>query len=413
MYFATNKEGFIIPSPASDQIEVIPSTGVPVGKYMIPNADGSASKNMAPIPYGYAVDSNGKLMPVSQTALFAQVAPGITKSNNTNPTADKSRTSGIMATHYTLYKDELANSKFATGDWVTKSTGDPTLSKYNKDNLNVEYHDNDFTNTSDSISSQGTWVRDKDGNMIYLPWSDISNNVTYYQPGTYPYGSTTFVPSYEDSVYLSRTSGLSSVKQFYDDSQNGKGFCQQQNDNSGLNIEQKCNALGVNSCANTDCCVLLGGAKCVAGNEKGPKIKSVYSDISIRNKDYYYFKGKCYGNCAADSNPFFMTDTDFGKNINDFVHRINDSFDWNKSIHTNDTNEKDSTEKDSTSSTSSYAKSSSYAGSTNFNSGSSQNNYTTAKTTAATTAKTTAATTATTTAKKSATQSLVDAMYGV
>jgi hypothetical protein len=43
--------------------------------------------------------------------------------------------------------------------------------------------------------------------------------------------------------------------------------------------------------------VLLGGSKCVSGNENGPSVKSNYSDILVRNKDSYMYMGKCYGNC--------------------------------------------------------------------------------------------------------------------
>jgi hypothetical protein len=43
---------------------------------------------------------------------------------------------------------------------------------------------------------------------------------------------------------------------------------------------------------------LFGGAKCVAGNDRGPSIQSNYSDFLVKNRDYYYYKGKCYGNCT-------------------------------------------------------------------------------------------------------------------
>jgi hypothetical protein len=74
------------------------------------------------------------------------------------------------------------------------------------------------------------------------------------------------------------------------------GFCAATK-SSMINREQKCLQQDVNTCASTECCVLLGGEKCVAGNANGPSMKSNYSDFLLVNRDYYYYKGKCYGNC--------------------------------------------------------------------------------------------------------------------
>ena len=74
-----------------------------------------------------------------------------------------------------------------------------------------------------------------------------------------------------------------------------EGFCKA-SDTFG-NIEQKCNSLSNDICASTSCCVLVGGEKCVQGNENGPTKKVIYSDTTIKNRDAYYYQGKCYGNC--------------------------------------------------------------------------------------------------------------------
>jgi hypothetical protein len=47
----------------------------------------------------------------------------------------------------------------------------------------------------------------------------------------------------------------------------------------------------------TSCCVLLGSSKCVSGNENGPIMKANYSDVFIPNREYYYYNGRCFGNC--------------------------------------------------------------------------------------------------------------------
>ena len=110
--------------------------------------------------------------------------------------------------------------------------------------------------------------------------------------------SSDFMPTYEDSVFLSRLSDLSHSKPIYDSASILAGFCHfHQMD--PMATESKCNSLDKNVCASTDCCVLLGGNKCVAGSKGGPYNKSHYSDPQLSKKDHYYFKGKCYGNCRA------------------------------------------------------------------------------------------------------------------
>jgi hypothetical protein len=138
-------------------------------------------------------------------------------------------------------------------------------------------------------------VIDKDGNLVTLPRSQVQGDITYYQPGAYTFGASSYVPKYEDSVYLSRTSHLPTMAE-YRSAYKKVGFCEADKA-SPIEIEAKCRALDVNTCASTSCCVLLGGSKCVSGNEKGPTDKTHYSDVLVRNKDSYMHMGKCYGNC--------------------------------------------------------------------------------------------------------------------
>jgi len=62
-------------------------------------------------------------------------------------------------------------------------------------------------------------------------------------------------------------------------------------------LEDACQKMDSNTCASTSCCVLLGGKKCVSGNDQGPTVRSNYSDVYVPNRDFYYYQGKCYGNC--------------------------------------------------------------------------------------------------------------------
>ena len=65
-----------------------------------------------------------------------------------------------------------------------------------------------------------------------------------------------------------------------------------------MKIEETCMKMDKNQCASTQCCVLLGGSKCVAGNEQGPLNKTQYSDPLLKNREYYYYMSKCYGHCG-------------------------------------------------------------------------------------------------------------------
>jgi hypothetical protein len=124
----------------------------------------------------------------------------------------------------------------------------------------------------------------------------VSPKPVYYEPGSYTFGASTYVPNYEQSVYLSKTTNISQTSPLNMTANNSGGFCAaMQNDKLGL--DKKCQSLKPDICPSTSCCVLLGGEKCFAGDETGPANKSAFSDRTITNRDYYYYKSKCYGNC--------------------------------------------------------------------------------------------------------------------
>ncbi len=166
-------------------------------------------------------------------------------------------------------------------------------------NYNVEFHDSidvlKEQNDMYDISFGSITVLDPCGNLVVLPRSEIQGDITYYRPGTYTFGASTYVPKYEDSVYLSRSTQLPTTSE-YRSAQTQLGFCEA-NKASPTEIEENCKSLDVNACASTSCCVLLGGAKCVSGTDTGPTVKANYGDLFLRNKDYYTHLGNCYGNC--------------------------------------------------------------------------------------------------------------------
>lgn len=64
-----------------------------------------------------------------------------------------------------------------------------------------------------------------------------------------------------------------------------------------LEMETVCKNMDKETCGLTSSCVYVGNDKCVPGNKRGPY--TTYSDINL---DYYYYRGKCYGNCPGQFN---------------------------------------------------------------------------------------------------------------
>ena len=126
-----------------------------------------------------------------------------------------------------------------------------------------------------------------------LTVENVTPSPVYYEPGTRIYGGLGYSPSHSDIANMNNklTSKLEEV-----DNSDNRGFCAMSG-NTMVNIDEKCRTLSNDVCASTDCCVLLGNEKCVQGDIHGPTKKGVYSDTTIKNRDHYYYIGKCYGNC--------------------------------------------------------------------------------------------------------------------
>jgi hypothetical protein len=180
-----------------------------------------------------------------------------------------------------------------TGD----NTGTDNKTRYNLDNLDVKYHDDPETlNDSNLLANKSSYVLNKDGKIVPMTSSGIGVSTNYYKPGQFAYTSQSYVPNYEDSVFLSRTADLSYKNHVSNTASIKGGFCNYFSKNMD-EIEKACLESDPNVCASTSCCVLLGGSKCVGGSQNGPNYPANYSDANLPNKDYYYFQGKCYGNC--------------------------------------------------------------------------------------------------------------------
>lgn len=169
---------------------------------------------------------------------------------------------------------------------------------WNADTAFPEYHESAsaLAEKDPNIKSGKMYVKDPSGNIIEIPWTGKQTPINYNESGYFRFQPSNFIPGYEDSVYLSRLTGHSTTKPIDNNTSSMRGFCEYHK-YSPIKKEEGCSKLDKNACASTSCCVLLGGSRCVGGNEKGPTMKSHYGDITILNRDHYYYQGKCYGNC--------------------------------------------------------------------------------------------------------------------
>jgi len=180
------------------------------------------------------------------------------------------------------------NPNFTTEKYDPKFT-------YDAKNTEKEYRDISYGKTDDANIGK-YWMFDEEGKLLEVSTEMNKSPILYYIPGAYKFGASNYVPNYEDSVYLSRTTRESQLAPVVNTASQLGGFCSQYATNTAA-LEEKCAAQDLNACASTSCCVLLGGQKCVAGNENGPKNPASYTDYSLMNRDFYYYQGKCYGNC--------------------------------------------------------------------------------------------------------------------
>jgi len=254
---------------------------IPYGYYRPKNndgtllVDGNGNALVARVPYGYKADSGSTtgISPITNTASYGQ---GATPSD-TSP--DKGPNDDALKNATTYNPDDVTTDYRANANLMSDAGTDTAATPDFSGNLGVYY------------------VYDRDGNAVPMPIAPISDTAIYYTPGDYEYGGPSYVPTYEDSVYMSKLTGMSTTSPVYDSAKMRGGFCSYHAGNKAK-IEEMCQKTDVNACGSMSCCVLLGGSKCVAGDEKGPTMKSNYGDPLITNKDSYYYMGKCYGNCV-------------------------------------------------------------------------------------------------------------------
>ena len=267
-------------------------------------ADGyfiDASGFLEIVPYGYIVSSDKhSYITKTNTSAYGKASVENTNSDidrriNELQTLIRATLPSDNATIQDLQTqiDELKQQKVTT----IMESNQTSNTSYNSDNLDVTYHTDPTKETppdANNLLVGQMWINDASGNLQSVPYSDVKNTTHYYPAGSYVFNPPAYVPNYEESVFLSKITNLPTViavnlPQTID-------FCAD-TESSTINREIRCNALDSKTCGSSRCCVLFGGEKCVAGDSMGPSIKSNYSDRTIINRDYYYYKGTCYGNC--------------------------------------------------------------------------------------------------------------------
>jgi hypothetical protein len=287
----------------------------------------ASTDNIMPVPYGNKVtyDSNGMpngFSPSTLSEMYTKAYTANADAHSQTPVSDPNGLLSMCSPTDPSYNNGCVtyngNQYHLKDNYTVDSCGNIVkVIDYSSISIASSKSDYDKVTKYDSVGGLNTtyhadpssfkvdpdfgsmWVMDKNGQMVSTKMhSDISGDILYYQPGTYRFGGSNYVPNYEDSVFLSRLTRLNSTMPVYTQNSQGSGFCAYDKINPDT-IEQKCNNLNGDTCASTSCCVFLGGAKCVSGNENGPTNKSSYSDPFVLNRDYYYYQGKCYGNCPT------------------------------------------------------------------------------------------------------------------
>lgn len=250
------------------------------------------------VPYGY-IPSYDKTsyIPKTQSGIYEQA---IIKQKNQKIQDNIIELNKINSGDYNgKYSSKDKEIEYLKSQLLKVIDDDSSKKVYDSNNYDITYHSDPDINSKDT-STAGVgkmWVKDKNGTLLSIPYTDVKNTTLYYETGSYPFGPSSYVPNYEETTLLSKYSNkLNKDSNVYGTTSEKKGFCESTK-SSIYEREQKCNNVNHDMCASTNCCVLLGGEKCVAGNINGPSIKANYSDFLIVNRDYYYYKGKCYGNC--------------------------------------------------------------------------------------------------------------------
>jgi hypothetical protein len=120
--------------------------------------------------------------------------------------------------------------------------GNDELSRLDNDNQYIQYHADPakLPNAKDDLIGYNIIQVNKDGNIDSVPFSELKGKTLYNQPGNSRFGPSSYVPNYEETVYLSKLTNDTYFEKIPLEDSGSLGFCQ----NKSLDdIEKKCNSL--------------------------------------------------------------------------------------------------------------------------------------------------------------------------
>lgn len=237
---------------------------------------------MEKIPYGYTLSfDKTSLVPTPGMAPYNEM---LSRGSVSIPTDSSGKKLPVPPGFIKLTDTTMARIPVNISIAEYKNTLSSLVTGYDANNLDAVYHDD------------GNWEYDQESTDL-----STGGQVNYEtSSGSGSRRSSPYVPTYEDSIYYSTIDGKT-----YIDPETGTeitppeisgGFCSAYASLPNK-LEEACSKMDNTSCGSTTCCVLVGGTRCMAGNETGPTNQAIYSDLTLLNKDYYYYQGKCYGNC--------------------------------------------------------------------------------------------------------------------
>ena len=247
---------------SSDIVDIPQDNKIPPGYYPVTYIDTAGNtvenKKMRKIPYGYRLTADGRnIQPLTNTALYSAIE------------RDRNHMSTDTSTVRMQDAGQLPVNTLPSADVIAATE-------------------------SDQI-----YLYDSNGNLVTMDSTNMNpqGSPLYYAPNNMRFSNTSFVPSYEQSVFLSSLTGDFEPATYVDPTTLAAGFCSVYRGDP-ISLERECSRLSSTACGSVSCCVLLGGSKCVAGNAQGPTYRSNYTDSLLRDKDYYHYQGQCYGNCT-------------------------------------------------------------------------------------------------------------------
>jgi len=109
----------------------------------------------------------------------------------------------------------------------TMDSSSTSNSNYNSDNFDLTYHADPTKQEQPDESYAGAgkmWMK-IDGSLVAVPYSDVSNTTLYNSSGSYTFNPASYVPNYEESVFLSKLTNQPTVAETHNLATNQNGFC--------------------------------------------------------------------------------------------------------------------------------------------------------------------------------------------